>query len=84
MSKRLQVLLDEREYEEIQTLARENGMTTAEWVREALRKARRSYPTGKTERKLDAIDRAMAYEFPTADIGQMLGEIEEGYSSGVH
>ena len=84
MSKRLQVLLDEAEYDEIQRIAGENGMTTAEWVRAVLRRARRDYPRMRSERKLAALNAATAYEFPTADIGQMLGEIEEGYGSGLH
>ena len=84
MSKRLQVLLDEAEYDEIQRIAGENGMTTAEWVREALRKAKRDYPRARSERKLAALEAATAYEFPTADISQMLSEIEEGYGSGLH
>jgi hypothetical protein len=82
MSKRLQVLLDETEYNEIQSIARENGMTTAEWVRQALRRAKRDYPHARASRKLAALDAASAYDFPTADIDRMLGEIEEGYGSG--
>jgi hypothetical protein len=84
MSKRLQVLLDEKEYAEVQTLAREHGMTTADWVRDAIRRAKRAYPRGNAQRKLESVDRAMSYEFPTAEIGQMLGEIEEGYGTGLH
>ena len=41
MSKRLQVLLDEQEFDDIQDIARRNRMTVAEWVRQALRAARR-------------------------------------------
>jgi len=83
MSKRLQVLLDEDEYAEIQRIARENRMTVAEWVRDALRKAKRAYPHTRAEQKLRALERAVSYEFPTADIDQMLGEIERGYGSGI-
>ncbi|HEV8230941.1 MAG TPA: hypothetical protein VGQ75_01220 [Thermoanaerobaculia bacterium] len=35
MDKRLQVLLDEPELREIQRAARAQGMTVAEWVRQA-------------------------------------------------
>lgn len=84
MSKRLQVLLDEDEYSEIQRIATENRMTVAEWVRDALRMAKQAYPHARSEQKLRALDRALAYEFPTADIDQMVGEIEEGYGSGIH
>lgn len=83
MSKRLQVLLDEDEYAEIQRIAGENRMTVAEWVRDALRKAKRAYPHVRAERKLRALERAVTYEFPTADINQMLGEIERGYRSDI-
>jgi hypothetical protein len=55
-------------------------MTLAEWVREALRQARRQTPSGGTEAKLDAIRRAAQHEFPTADIDRMNAEIARGYS----
>ena len=41
MSKRLQVLLAERELEEIQRLARRERLTVAAWVRRALDEADR-------------------------------------------
>lgn len=83
MSKRLQVLLDEDEYTEIQRIAKENRMTVADWVRDALRMAKHAYPHARSEQKLRALERAVAYEFPTADIDQMVGEIEKGYGSGI-
>jgi hypothetical protein len=79
MSKRLQVLLDEAEFREIQRTARAHRMTVAEWVRHALRAARRRESSGDVEKKLAAIRRAMQYQFPTADIEQMNEEIERGY-----
>jgi hypothetical protein len=84
MSKRLQVLIEETEYAEIQELARAGGMTTAEWVRTALRRAKREYPHARADRKLAAIEAAAMYGFPTADIDQMVAEIEQGYGSGLH
>ncbi|MCK4516901.1 MAG: ribbon-helix-helix protein, CopG family, partial [Spirochaetaceae bacterium] len=63
MSKRLQVLLDEDEYAEIQRIARENRMTVAEWVRDALRKAKRACPHTRAEQKLRALEQAVSYEF---------------------
>jgi hypothetical protein len=83
VSKRLQVLPYGVEYNEIRTIARENGMTTTEWVREALREAKRESPHARAPRELAALDAAVSYSFPTADIGQMLTEIEEGHGSGV-
>ena len=79
MSKRLQVLLEEPEFREIQSTAKAHRMTVAEWVRQALRAARRRESSGDVEKKLAAIRRAMQYQFPTADIEQMNEEIERGY-----
>ena len=79
MSKRLQVLLDEAEWREIQRAARAQQMTVAEWVRGTLRAARRREPLGDTRKKLDVVRAAARHTFPTADIGQMLAEIERGY-----
>ncbi len=78
MSKRLQVLLDEAEFAEIQRLARRRRMSTAEWVRQALRAARQAEPGSEARRKLETIRAAAGYAFPTADIDQMLHEIGRG------
>ncbi len=79
MSKRLQVLLDEAEYREIQKIARRQRMSVSEWVRQTLRRGRRSEPVQDAERKLSAVRAASRHEFPTADIDAMLAEIERGY-----
>jgi hypothetical protein len=84
MSKRLQVLLKEPEYREIQQAARSRNMTVAEWVRQALSLVRRSEPSGNYGKKLDAIRAAARHEYPTADIDRMLAEIERGYKSGAN
>jgi hypothetical protein len=79
MSTRLQVLLDDAELREIQRLARGQHMTVAEWVRQALRAARRREPLGDSRRKLEAVRVAVRHSFPSGAIGQMLDEIERGY-----
>lgn len=79
MNKRLQVLLPERELAEIQRLAQREHLAVGEWVRRALRDARSRQPVNDPEIKLNAIRKAAGYSFPSADIGQMLREIEEGY-----
>lgn len=84
MSKRLQVLLKEPEYREIQQAARSRNMTVAEWVRQALTLVRRSEPSGNSGKKLDAIRAAARHEYPTADIDRMIAEIERGYNSGAN
>ena len=82
MSNRLQVLLDEPEWREIQRAARAERMTVAEWVRQALRAARRAVSTADVDQKLAAIRTAARHEFPTADIDQMNEEIARGYVGG--
>ncbi len=77
MPKRLQVLLDEEEYEEIRDIARRHRMTLAEWVRQALRRARSDHP-GSVDAKLRVIAEASRCAFPTGDIEDMLREIEAG------
>ena len=79
MTKRLQVLLDEPEWREIQKAARAERMTVAEWVRQTLRSARRAVSTANIDVKLGAIRTAARHEFPTADIDQMNAEIAKGY-----
>jgi hypothetical protein len=79
MTKRLQVLLDEEELAQIRRVARGRHMTVAEWVRQALRKARLQEPASDSSKKLAIVRAAMCHTFPTADIDEMLGEIEHGY-----
>jgi hypothetical protein len=81
MSKRLQVLVEEDEFAEIQRAARRQRMTTAAWVRQSLRAARRMEPRGDPGRKLSVVRAAARHSFPTADIGEMLRQIEQGYRS---
>jgi hypothetical protein len=82
MAKRLQVILQDPEYREIQRAARSRHMSLAEWVRQALEKARRHEPLGDAGKKLQVIRAAIKHEFPTGDIDQMLAEIESGYGTG--
>lgn len=79
MSKRLQVVLDDDEFREIERIARRHRTTVSSWVRESLRSARQAEPSVDAGRKLKAVRAAVRHEFPTADIDQMLREIERGY-----
>lgn len=83
MSQRLQVLLDESEFADIRRIARRHHMTVAEYVRQALRLARRDEPTAEPKRKLAVVREAARGGYPTADMGLMLSEIERGYLGGV-
>ena len=80
MAKRLQVLLDEPEWRELQRAARAERTTVAQWVRQAIRQARSGSSSKDVRRKLAAIRTGAAHAFPTADIEQMNAEIERGYA----
>ena len=79
MAKRLQVILQDPEYRDVQRAARSRQMSIAEWVRQALAIARRQEPSGNVSQKLEAIRAAARHSYPTADIDTMLTEIEAGY-----
>ena len=79
MSKRLQVILDEKEMRDIQRTAKRQQMTVAEWVRQALRAAQRQVPLTDAKKKLGVVRSATRHEFPTGDIDQILREIDQGY-----
>lgn len=83
MSKRLQVIIQDPEYRDIQRAARLRRMSIAEWVRQALVQARRSEPGREVASKIEVIRAAARMDFPTAGIDRMLEEIEQGYGSGV-
>ena len=82
MAKRLQVLVEEDELREIRQVARGQRMSVAEWVRAAMRDARRREPGAPPERKLAVVRAAAKHRFPAGDVEQMLAEIERGYVSG--
>jgi hypothetical protein len=84
MAKRLQVIVRDPEYREIQRMARSRHMSIAEWVRQALDLARRREPITDVGKKLEIIRAAVRYDYPSGDIEDMLAEIESGYGSGTH
>ncbi|MEA2236718.1 MAG: hypothetical protein QOC81_1442 [Thermoanaerobaculia bacterium] len=74
MSKRLHVILDAGEIEDIRAIARRKRMTVADWVRAAM-----AEELGVVrQRKLRALRAATAHSFPTADIEEMLAQIGKG------
>jgi hypothetical protein len=82
MAKRLQVILQDPDYREIQRMARSRQMSIAEWVRQALALARRREPMGSVGKKLEVIRAAARHDYPVGDIDGMLAEIERGYATG--
>jgi hypothetical protein len=79
MTKRLQVLLDDSELQEIRMVAKKEQLTVAEWVRQALRAARQEQSRIDPVIKSDATPLAVQHEFPVGEIDQMLDEIARGY-----
>ena len=79
MSKRLQVVLPDPEMSDIRRLAKRERLMVGEWVRRALREARASRQVIDPEAKLKAVRQGAQYSFPSADLDQMLSEIERGY-----
>lgn len=83
MSMRLQVVLDEAEVELIRRIAAAQHRTVSDWVREALRAARREYPTAEAGRKVQVVREAITHAYPTGNIDELLAEIDKGGGAGV-
>ncbi len=78
MAKRLQVILRDSEYRQIQKIARSRRMSLAEWVRQTLDLARRREPMGDAGKKLEVIRAAVRHRYPTGDSASILAEIAGG------
>lgn len=81
MTTRLQVLLQDAEIAEIRRVAKAQRMSVAEWVRQALRRARMEDAYADPRPRLAAVREASAHSFPTGDIEQMNSEISRGYTT---
>jgi hypothetical protein len=79
MSTRLQVVVDKEELAGYRRAAAREGVTVSEWVRQTLRRAERHVAGGDVAPKLEAVRAAVAHEFPTGDIDEVLADIERGY-----
>lgn len=80
MGKRLQVLIADEELTRIRHLAEQENLSVGEWVRRTLSEARSNQSLREPGQKLKALRQAAACTFPTADLDQMLSEIEKGYA----
>ena len=78
VSKRLQVVVGDEELTSYERAAKTLGLTLSEWARQSLRLAQRQVATENVDGKLAAIRAAYSRNFPTADIDNMLAEIEGG------
>jgi len=76
MSNRLQVLIPSELDAEVRKAAQRLGVSTGEYVRRALRQSLPTHPVVGAEN--DPLARLAALSAPTADIDDMLAEIERG------
>ena len=78
MSKRLQIIVPDEEVERLRRCAEREGMTLSQWARRALARARRAQLGPTPEQKLEALDKALGCDHPTAEVGEILEDIERG------
>ena len=78
MSTHLQLVVSKKELEELKAIAQEEGLTVSEWVRRAVRTARSYRPKQNQATKLRAMQNIARYNTPTADVEQILTEIDAG------
>ncbi len=80
MSKRLQVVMDDKELRAVKRAARAEQLTVSDWVRRALRDALCKQSQRPAHRKLQSIRAAVQHQFPAPDVEQMNAEIAQGYA----
>jgi hypothetical protein len=78
MSHRLQVLIPKELDAQLSKAAQRNSMSKGEWVRRALEESLRRGRKGRPSS--DPVARLAKLNAPTADIDQILAEIEAGRS----
>ena len=78
VKKTCQLSLDDAEYEDIKHIASRRNMTVEQWIEATVSEARVDYHR-RVERIRRVIEETSHLNFPTADIEDMLKEIESGY-----
>jgi hypothetical protein len=78
MSRRLQVVLPDDEYDAVAAAARRQGKPVGRVVRESLRRALSEEPDTDPEERIAAVLRFARFNGPTGDIEDILTEIERG------
>ena len=78
MSHRLQVLITEDLNRRLDKAARQARVAKGEWVRRALRDSLQRRQPSSPGKPVDPLDRLFSLNAPTADIRQMIREIESG------
>ena len=78
MSKRLQVMIPDEQYKLLSKTARRKRVAISQLVRESIRLGLLRGQPRSDEDKLDSILRYARFTGPTADIEEMLSQIERG------
>jgi len=73
MSTRLQILVPDEVEQRVHKAAQRSRLSTSAWVRQAIERALED-----DRPSVDTLDQLAALDAPTADIDQMLSEIEAG------
>ncbi len=78
MSRRLQVVMSDEEYQAVAKAATRRGIPIAELVRDSLRRTLPDDDVPPAEERIAAILQFARFAGPTGDIDQILSEIEAG------
>lgn len=78
MSKRLQILLPDDEYRAVERVARRRGKSVSQLVRDSLRRTSAEEDEMDPEARIAAILRFARFSGPSADIEEILADIERG------
>ena len=76
--KSCRILLTAEEYADVERIAAGRDLSVEEWIADRTRRALAEYYE-RSERIKRATEAALKCQHPTADIEQMLAEIEDGY-----
>ena len=72
------IALNDYEYAHLERIATRRNITVEQWIEELIRRDIADYRR-RSENIRMIIEEAAQHDFPTADIEQMLKEIESGY-----
>ncbi len=78
MSKRLQVLFPDNEFNEIQKISQLNKQTIAQWVRDSIRSVIIKNSLLSPEKKIAKLLKYTKYSGPAGEIHEILKQIEKG------
>ena len=81
MSKRIQIMMPDDEYQAVTDLARRQGKPLSRVVRDSLRRTAAEEPRPPPEERIAAVLRYARFAGPTGDIDRLLSEIERGRTS---